>query len=149
MSEMVEPRLTRSPMRSGPKVLTLPPAIHAARQVLFGVTLGGMFQRGTFEEAGKFMVSLILTTVTLLAASLVVAELLVLLFHGDFSTVALGNAPAAVAEMVITAQLLHLDVPLVASFQVARVVLGLFLGGLFFTLYTRWQRRTGSEGTER
>jgi uncharacterized protein len=120
-----------------------------AAQVLFGVTLGGMIQRKTFEQAGKFMVSLVLTTITLLVASVLVTELLVLIFGGDFSTVALGNAPAAVAEMVITAQVLLLDVPLVASFQIARVVLGLFLGGLFFALYTRWQGRSAAGNREK
>lgn len=111
-----------------------------AAQVLFGATLGGMFQRRTFEQAGRFMISLIATTVTLLAGSIGVAELLILLFGGDFATMALSNAPAAVAEMVITAQVLRLDVPLVASFQVVRVVLGLFLGGLFFHIYMRFHR---------
>lgn len=112
-----------------------------AAQVLFGVTLGGMFQRRTFEHAGRFMVSLVMTTVTLLAGTVAVSELLVLLFDANFPTMVLGNAPAAVAEMVITAQVLHLDVPLVASFQVARVVIGLFLGGFFFHCYMRFHRR--------
>lgn len=112
------------------------PALVPAGQVCVGVALGGMFQRQTFRGAGSFTLSLVLTTAGLLLASVAVSALQERLFEAEFATMVLAHAPAAIAEMVITAQVLHLDVPLVAAFQLARILLGLMLGSLFFRAYT-------------
>lgn len=120
-----------------------------AAQVLMGVSLGGMFQRDILVGSGRFLLSLVLTSLVLLAVSGLVAELVARLFSADLATMMLANAPGAVPEMVITAQVLHLDVPLVASFQFVRIVLSLSMAALFFRLYRMAElrlaaRRAGS-----
>jgi len=103
-----------------------------AGQVLLGVSLGGMFQRSVFQNAGRFIVSLVMTSALLLLISAVTAELIVALFSADLPTMVLANAPGGVPEMVITAQVLHLDVPLVASFQFVRIIFSLSVAALLF-----------------
>lgn len=106
-----------------------------AAQVLLGTSLGGMFQSSIFRGSGRFLAGTVATTLVLIAVSAAASELLAVWFDRDFPTMLLSNAPGATTEMVITAQVLHLDVPMVASYQIVRIVFGLLITGLFFRLY--------------
>src|SRR5690606_31521045 len=106
-----------------------------AAQVLMGVSLGGMFQRDILVGSGRFLASLVATSLALLVVSALLAWTISQLYSAELATMMLANAPGAVPEMVITAQVLHLDVPLVASFQFVRIVMSLSMAALFFRLY--------------
>lgn len=106
-------------------------------QVLLGVSLGGLFQRSVFRKAGSFVVSTLVTTSLLLGISAVVAEILSLTTGIDLPTMFLANAPGAVTEMVLTAKVLQLDVPMVASFQIVRILVGVLLVGALLRLARR------------
>ncbi|MEO3388603.1 AbrB family transcriptional regulator [Mesorhizobium sp. CAU 1741] len=108
-----------------------------AAQVLLGVSLGGMFQREVLSGAGRFLGSILATSACLMVVSFLVAEAIAQIYGSDLATMALANAPGAVPEMVVTAQVLHLEVPLVASFQFVRIVFSLAMAAIFFRLYRR------------
>lgn len=98
-----------------------------AGQILIGVSLGAMFRRDLFRGARQFLGGLLFSTLFLMCASALVSVALSAAFDLDLSTMVLANAPGAVTEMVITAEVLHLDVAMVASFQFVRVMIALLV----------------------
>ncbi len=112
-----------------------------AGQILIGVSLGAMFRRDLLSEAHKFLGSLVFSTIFLICASALVSVVLSVVFGLDLSTMMLANAPGAVTEMVITAELLRLDVATVASFQFVRVMCALLLVDIINRLMQRQSAR--------
>lgn len=96
-----------------------------AAQVLLGVSLGSMFRRDLLTGGRRFLTALAASTLTMIGLCALMAFLLSWLFAVDLPTLLLATAPGAVPEMVLTAQVLHFDVPLVASFQFVRIMMGL------------------------
>jgi uncharacterized protein len=111
-----------------------------AGQILLGVSLGAMFRRDLFSGARQFLAGLLFSTVFLIAVSALVSVLLSVVFHIELATLMLANAPGAVTEMVITAEVLRLDVATVASFQFVRIVIALLLVGMIDRILRRHAR---------
>ncbi|MCY0150387.1 AbrB family transcriptional regulator [Hoeflea sp. G2-23] len=134
-------RLT-SPFFLGPMMVVgalaasgIPHATHhagvvPAAQILLGVSPGSMFRRDLFRGAGRFLLGTCLSTAFLIAVSAMVSLILGYLYDIDLATMMLANAPGAVTEMVITAEVLRLDVATVASFQFVRIAIALTLVGV-------------------
>lgn len=111
---------------------SVPTHLSNAAQVLMGAALGVRFDRGFLRAAPRFVAALIPSTaITLCMAALVGAGL------AWGSGVTLGSgllaaAPGGIAEMSITAQVLHLGVAFVTAAHVVRyVIVVLFTGPLF------------------
>lgn len=115
-----------------------------AGQILIGVSLGAMFRRDLFVGARAFLGGLVFSTLFLIAMSALVSVILSAAFRLDLSTMMLSNAPGAVTEMVITAEVLRLDVATVASFQFVRIMVALLLVDMIDRLMRR--RAAGAPG---
>jgi uncharacterized protein len=77
----------------------------------------------------------------LILAAALGAEVIAALSEVPFATAFLAIAPAGVAEMVLTAKLLHLDAVIVTAFHLLRIVLVTSGIHLLFNLYERIIRR--------
>jgi len=108
-----------------------------AAQILLGLSLGAMFRRDLFAGNRYFLAGLALSTLALLALCALVAFVLSHLFDVDLPTLLLSTAPGAVPEMVLTAKVLHFDVPLVASVQFVRIMVGLVAAAALYRLMAR------------
>jgi len=101
----------------------LPHELVNGGQLLLGAALGSRFSPSFFRAAPRFLgVSALATLLTLLLSGLFVW----LLAHGidlPLPSLALAASPGGMAEMSVTAKVLHLSVPLVTATHVLRVVL--------------------------
>lgn len=122
----------------GVSLSSLPePAIRLG-QLFIGMSLGCRFAPGFLRAAPRFMASVAacnLLAMTLAAGfGLALAQLAGL--HP--ATAVLATSPGGIAEMALTAKTLHLGVPVVTAFHVARmVVLVLAIGPAFRLLQRR------------
>lgn len=101
----------------------LPGWLVGAGQLLLGVALGGRFSPEFFRAAPRFLaVSAASTLLALLLSGLFV---LALAACGAVSlpSLLLAASPGGMAEMCVTAKVLHLGVPLITATHVLRVVL--------------------------
>jgi uncharacterized protein len=108
----------------------IPGSLFSAGQFLIGLSIGARFRRESLIRLPRiFLVSALFTIV--LAVLLVAYAGAVSAITGiDLASVALGASPGGMAEMALTAQVLHLNVALVIAFHVIRAFL---VNG--FTLY--------------
>lgn len=115
----------------------IPGIVLAGAQIMLGVSLGAMFDRRILRRGRNFLAVACLTTVLLIAFTLVLALVMAAMGISDFSTLALANAPGSVTEMSIAAKAMHLDVSLVASFHIIRILILAPNAALFFRLMRR------------
>ncbi|WP_298233252.1 AbrB family transcriptional regulator [uncultured Azohydromonas sp.] len=115
----------------------LPQPMTNAAQLLIGVSLGTRFTPEFLHAAPRWLVTVALGSLGLLAASAGFAWLLAQVTGLLPAALLLGNSPGGMAEMCITAQVLQLGVPLVTAFHVTRYVAVLVLMGPLFT----WSER--------
>ena len=108
---------------SGQALSAVPPQLSNAAQLLIGCSLGSRFKPELRCESRRLIVGIVvsasLTTCLSLAMGLVIAALTV----QRMATMVLATAPGGLSEMCITAKILGLGVPLVTSFQVARLAI--------------------------
>lgn len=101
----------------------LPPELVNGGQLLLGTALGHRFSPSFFRAAPRFLgVSAIATILSLLLSGLFV-WLLGRFVNLPLPSLALAASPGGMAEMSVTAKVLHLSVPLVTATHVLRVVL--------------------------
>jgi membrane AbrB-like protein len=125
---------------SGVALSALPAAASQAGQLFIGVALGTRFTPAFVRAAPRWLGSVALGTLVMMAASAVFAGLLSRIAGLHPATALLATAPGGIAEMAITAKVLQLGVPVVTAFQVVRYVSVLTLTPVLF----RWeQRRAG------
>jgi membrane AbrB-like protein len=106
----------------GVSLSALPPAVVVCGQMLIGCSLGCRFGPGFFRAAPRFLMA---TTVASLLAVLFSGLLgvgMAPLFDMGWPTLTLAAAPGGVAEMCITAKVLHLGVALVTVCHTIRVI---------------------------
>ncbi|NML13882.1 AbrB family transcriptional regulator [Azohydromonas sp. G-1-1-14] len=115
----------------------LPHEMTNAGQLLIGVSLGTRFTPEFLRAAPRWLGTVALGTVGMIAASLGFSWLLARAADLAPAAVLLGNSPGGMAEMCITAQVLQLGVPLVTAFHVVRYVAVLVLMGPLY----RWEAR--------
>ncbi|TXR47498.1 AbrB family transcriptional regulator [Phyllobacterium endophyticum] len=105
----------------------MPPMLFAAAQILIGYSVGCRFRRSMLTHLPRVT---LFSTFSILGLVVVMAcyALVVSCLSGlPYPAAILATSPGGTAEMVVTAQVLHLAVPTVVGFQVVR---GLLVNGL-------------------
>ncbi len=115
----------------------IPGVVLAGAQIMLGVSLGGMFDRQVLRRGRNFLGVACMTTLLLIGVTLVMAAAMAAMGVSTFSTLALANAPGSVTEMAIAAKAMHLDVSLVASFHIIRILILTPNAALFFRVMRR------------
>jgi membrane AbrB-like protein len=91
-------------------------------QLMFGLVLGARYERAFFVRYKLFIPFALLNSCFILIASVIAGILLAWAFGLPLATMIIATAPGGLAEMTITAQALHISVPLVVAFHLFRVV---------------------------
>lgn len=114
----------------------LPEWMIRAGQLLIGTALGARFTPAFVHTAPRFLACV--GTCTLAAMLLAGAFALALAHLAGIhpGTALLATSPGGIAEMSLTARVLHLGVPIVSAFHVARMVAVVLVAGPLFRLYT-------------
>ena len=118
----------------------IPPAVQYLGQLFIGWSLGSKFTPGFFKRAPRFLTTVTLTTLAGLLLTTAAAWALSRATQLPYPAVLLGMAPGGIAEMTITAKVLHLSVPLVTVFHVCRMVCVLLSTGPLYRLLVRRMR---------
>jgi membrane AbrB-like protein len=92
-------------------------------QLMFGLVLGARYERAFFSRYRLFIPFALLNSFFILIASVVVGAALGWAFGLPIATMIIATAPGGLAEMTMTAQALHISVPLVVAFHLFRVVI--------------------------
>ena len=98
-----------------------------AAQLVIGISLGVRFTRSFVHLAPRWLASVALGTLAMIALCAGFAWLIAQATHVHWATVLLGTSPGGIAEMAITAKVLQLGVPLVTAFHVTRLAAVLLL----------------------
>ena len=122
---------------SGLDLGTMPAGIVHAGQLAIGWSLGSRFSAGFFRARPRFLVAVGTYTLALLLATVLLGSVLGGLATQSVPSLVLGAAPGGVAEMSLTARTLALDVPLVTSLQLTRVVAAALLTAPLLMLLQR------------
>jgi membrane AbrB-like protein len=122
---------------AGIELSALPAALTNAGQLLIGISLGVRFQADFLRTAPRWLGSVALGTVVMIAVCAGFALALARMTGLPAATLVLSTSPGGIAEMAITAQVLQLGVPVVTAFQVCRLVAVLILVEPVF----RWRTR--------
>ena len=119
----------------------MPPALLHAGQLLIGWSMGSRFSRAFFTRSPRFLLGVAATTLSVLAAAAALGTLFAFALAEDSASVILGTAPGGVAEMCLTAGVLSLNVPLVTSLHLTRVLSAAAITAPLFTLLVRLAAR--------
>ncbi|WP_137818889.1 AbrB family transcriptional regulator [Pseudomonas sp. 2FG] len=117
----------------------LPGFASALGQWLIGSALGCHFDRLFFRRAPAFIARTLLATALMMLFAALAAQVLGWLGALDQQALMLGMMPGGIAELSLTAEALHLSVPLVTALQVLRLLLVLFLAEPVFRLWQKHQ----------
>ncbi len=115
--------------------LALPKFVLIIAQVLLGMVLGCRFERTLLTQLPRVACAGVLVAGWLILTAALGAEMIVALSEVPFATAFLAVAPAGIAEMVLTAKLLHLDAVTVTAFHLLRIVLVTSGIHVLFNLY--------------
>jgi membrane AbrB-like protein len=116
----------------------IPPWLSNTAQMVIGVSLGVRFTASFMHTAPRWLASVALATVVMIVVCAGFAEGLVWLTGLPLPTMILSTSPGGIAEMAITAKVLHLGVAVVSAFQVCRLVAILLLvQPIYYWLYIR------------
>jgi hypothetical protein len=127
---------------AGVELSALPQWMTNLAQLVIGVSLGVRFEARFVHTAPRWLLSVLLGTLGMIALSAGFAALLAWGSGVHPATMILGTSPGGITEMAITAKVLQLGVPMVTALQVCRLVAVLVLVGPLF----RWRygRETAS-----
>jgi membrane AbrB-like protein len=106
-------------------------------QLLIGVSLGTRFTRTFVHTAPRYLASVAACTVVMLLLAAGFALALAQLAGIHPGTAILASSPGGIAEMSLTARVLHLGVPIVTAFHVTRMVTVVLAIGPLFRLFDR------------
>ena len=123
----------------GQELSAVPQALVNAAQLVVGISLGVRFKREFLHTAPRWLGSVAVGTVGLMAICAGFAWLLHLAVDLPWVTLLLGTSPGGITEMAITAKVLQLGVPVVTAFQVCRLIAVLLLVAPLF----RWVEARG------
>ena len=98
-----------------------------AAQLVIGVSLGVRFRADFLHTAPRWLASVVVGTLGLMALCAAFAALLAWCTGLPWVTLLLGTSPGGITEMAITAKVLQLGVPVVTVFQVCRLIAVLIL----------------------
>lgn len=120
----------------------MPPALVNGGQLLLGIALGSRFSPSFFRAAPVFLgVSALATGLALLLSGGFV-WLLAHLVTVPLPSLALAASPGGMAEMSVTAKVMHLSVPLVTATHVLRVVLLTVCAPALCRHFLAWQAQS-------
>lgn len=122
---------------AGAEFSAVPPGWSNAAQLLLGISLGVRFRPSFWRTAPRWLGSIAVGTAAMVVLCAGFAELLARWTALLPATLVLGTAPGGIAEMAVTAKVLHLGVPLVTAWQACRLVAVLVLAE---PLYRCWWR---------
>jgi membrane AbrB-like protein len=105
----------------------LPQWMTNAAQLVIGISLGVRFTSGFVHMAPRWLGSVALATVGMIALCAGFAWSLAQFTSLHWATLLLGTSPGGIAEMAITAKVLQLGVPVVTAFHVTRLAAVLLL----------------------
>jgi membrane AbrB-like protein len=105
----------------------VPQGLVNAAQLVIGVSLGVRFRQEFLHTAPRWLASVAVGTVGLMAICAAFAALLAWATGLPWVTLLLGTSPGGITEMAITAKVLQLGVPMVTAFQVCRLIAVLLL----------------------
>ena len=112
---------------SGHTWSAIPTPMTNAAQLVIGISLGVRFTRSFVHMAPRWLASVALGTLAMIALCAGLAWMLAQVTHLHWATVLLGTSPGGIAEMAITAKVLQLGVPVVTAFHVTRLAAVLLL----------------------
>ena len=113
----------------GQHLSAVPTWMSNAAQLVIAVSLGVRFSREFLHTAPRWLATVALGTVGMIALCGAFAWLLSWGTGLHVATLILGTSPGGIAEMSITAKVLQLGVPVVTAFQVCRLVAVLLIVG--------------------
>lgn len=120
----------------------LPPELVNGGQLLLGTALGSRFSPSFFRAAPRFLgISALATGLALLLSGAFV-WLIARFVALPLPSLALAASPGGMAEMSVTAKVMHLSVPLVTATHVLRVVLLTVVAPLLCRHFLAWQAKT-------
>jgi len=123
----------------------LPPELVNGGQLLLGAALGSRFSPSFFRAAPRFLgVSALATGLALLLGGAFV-WLLARFVALPLPSLALAASPGGMAEMSVTAKVMHLSVPLVTATHVLRVVLLTVCAPPLCRHFLVWQARANQQ----
>jgi uncharacterized protein len=120
---------------AGLHLSALPRAAVDAGQLFIGVALGARFSREFVRRAPRWLAAVAVGTLGMIALSALFGLALAWVFDLAPANVVLGNSPGGIAEMAITAAVLHLGVPTVTAFHLLRYLVVLLATGPLY----RWR----------
>lgn len=112
---------------AGVTLSAVPTWMMNAAQLVIGVSLGVRFRADFLHTAPRWLASVALGTVVLMAVCAAFAAALAAATGLPWVTLLLGTSPGGITEMAITAKVLQLGVPVVTAFQVCRLMAVLLL----------------------
>lgn len=107
----------------GVTLSAVPSALIDFAQLMFGLVLGARYEREFLLRNKLFIPFALVNGLIVLVLSAAVGIGIALVFSLPVATAITGTAPGGFAEMVLTAEVLGLGVPLVVAFHLLRVVL--------------------------
>lgn len=122
---------------SGTLTVQMPPLLLMLAQLMLGTWLGCQFRREVLASLPRVSLAGAAITLFMVAAAYAGAWCLSAMTSLSISTAFLALAPAAMAEMVLTAKAMHLDVEMVIAFHVTRIFLVCSTILSVFHLYNR------------
>jgi membrane AbrB-like protein len=122
---------------SGIQLSRLPEWMVRGGQLLIGVSLGTRFTPTFVHTAPRYLASVAACTVVMLLLAAGFALALAQMAGIHPGTAILASSPGGIAEMSLTARVLHLGVPIVTAFHVTRMVTVVLAIGPLFRLFDR------------
>jgi membrane AbrB-like protein len=107
---------------NGQSMSAVPQPLAVAAQLLLGCSLGARFNPGFRTGSRRLLVGVLASIFVTVSLSALLGVLMAWLMGMSGAMLVLATAPGGLSEMCITAKVLKLGVPLVTSFQVARLV---------------------------
>jgi membrane AbrB-like protein len=116
---------------------SVPHALPSAAQVLLGGALGARFDRSFLVKAPRFVAALIPSIALTLVCAALVGWGLSWASGAYIGSGLLAAAPGGIAEMSITAQVLHMGVAFVTAAHAVRYIIVVLFTGIVFRLLRR------------
>lgn len=110
-------------------------------QLFIGVSLGTRFTPAFVHTAPRFMASAAACAALMIGVGAAFGLLLAALDGINPGVAVLATSPGGIAEMSLTARVLHLGVPIVTAFHVTRMVTVVMLIGPLYRASARWRGR--------
>ncbi len=121
----------------GVELSSVPHGLIVVAQLMFGLVLGARYERAFFVRYKLFIPFALLNSIIILLASVGAGAALAWIFGLPVATMIIATSPGGLAEMTITAQALHISVPLVVAFHFFRVVM-VNMGTQYLYMATAW-----------